>query len=68
MSDFLAKSEPIRRYLYGLAAPVLGLLVFKGVIGQEEAEYYLLIGGAALVVPVGVELARQHTTPLVGRD
>ena len=64
MTAFFAESEPVRRWLYGLAVPVVALLVLKGVLTQEEGIYYLTIGAAFLVVPVGVEAARARVTPV----
>lgn len=58
MPSFLsAESEPLRRYIYGVAVVVLGLLVTLGVLTDELA---FALGGVlsvALIVPA-VEVAR----------
>lgn len=58
MPNFLsAETEPLRRYVYGVAVGVLGLLVILGVVTDEVA---YAVGGflsVVLVVPA-VEVAR----------
>jgi len=61
--SFFAKTEPIRRYLYGLLAPVLAVLVVYGVVDENTVPLWVALG-AAVLVPTGVELARRKTTPV----
>jgi hypothetical protein len=63
MTNFLAKSEPIRRYLYGLLTPVLAILVYVGTVEDAAVALWVALGSAVLV-PTGVELARRQTTPI----
>ncbi|PSK93024.1 hypothetical protein CLV30_13151 [Haloactinopolyspora alba] len=62
MTKFFARTEPIRRYLYGLLAPVLAILVVYGYVEESSVAMWTALGGAVLV-PGGVELARRKTTP-----
>lgn len=62
VTQFFAATEPIRRYLYGLLAPALAVLVAYGVV-DESAVALIVALGAAVLVPGGVEAARRKTTP-----
>lgn len=55
-------NEPVRTYLYGILVPIIGLLVYKGVVASDEAAIWLAIAAAALGVPA-VEAARSKVTP-----
>jgi hypothetical protein len=57
-----AKTEPVRLYLYGLAAPVLALLVYFGLVSTDAVPLYLAVAGAVLLVPA-VESARSAVVP-----
>ena len=63
MSRFMSETEPIRKYLYGLLTPALGLLVVYGLIEAEAVALWSALG-VAVLVPAGVELARNKVTPL----
>jgi len=56
-------NEPVRKYLYAVLVPVVGLLVYRGVVAADEAAIWLAIAAAALGVPA-VELARSKVTPV----
>lgn len=55
--------EPVRVYLYGVAAVVVMALVFYGVFTDAEASLWLVIAGTVLGVPVAVEQARSKVSP-----
>jgi uncharacterized membrane protein HdeD (DUF308 family) len=57
-----AEDEPLRRYLYGVAIPVLALLVGVGVLTASVAALVAAVVGAVLLVP-GVESLRAKVTP-----
>lgn len=64
MTSFLsAESEPLRRYLYGVGAVVLALLVTLGVLTDEVAFGVGAVLSAVLLVPA-VEVARSKVTPV----
>lgn len=54
----LQASEPVRLYLYGLMAPVLALLVAKGVISNSDVMLYTALGTVVLLGPA-TELTRR---------
>lgn len=58
-------SEPVRLYVYGLVAPVLGVLLVYGLVTEEEAAAWALVLGAALIP--GAELARRRVSPARAR-
>jgi hypothetical protein len=55
-----SKTEPIRLWGYGVMAPLLALLAFKGVISSDEVALWLALGGAVLT-PASVETIRSQT-------
>lgn len=59
----LAKSEPVRLYLYSLLAPVLAILVAFGVVDSEAVALWIALGTAVLGIPA-IELARAKVTPV----
>jgi hypothetical protein len=59
----LAKSEPVRLYLYSLLVPVVALLVFLGVVDAQSAPLWIALVTAVLGVPA-VEAARAAVTPV----
>ena len=63
MGKFFAESEPVRRWLYGLLAPVFGLLVFYGLLAEEAVALWLALGEVVLVPPVA-EAVRARVTPV----
>jgi hypothetical protein len=59
----LAQSEPVRLYLYALAAAVLAALVGYGVLTGEQAALWAGVAAAALAVPVTEGLRSQVVSP-----
>ena len=57
------KYEPLRKYLYGLLAPVVAVLVGYGLVDEDKAGLWIALGTAVLAV-IGTELARQSVTPV----
>lgn len=63
MRNFLSSdNEPLRRYLYGLLAPALALLLGYGVVDGSTVAAITALVGAVLLVPA-VEAARAQVTP-----
>ena len=58
----LAKSEPVRLYLYSVVIPLLALLVGFGVVDANQTALILGLAGAVLAIPA-VEVARSKVTP-----
>ena len=58
----LLEREPVRLYLYGLAVPLVALLVGTGVLDSDASSLWLGIAAAVLAVP-SVEGARARVTP-----
>lgn len=56
------RREPVRAYLYGLAAPGEALAVSYGLVNDSTGALWLALAAALLLVP-GVEAARQRVTP-----
>lgn len=63
MKDFLSETEPVRRYLYGLLAPLATLLVALGVTTDAQVALWVGVATAVLGVPA-VETARSKVTPV----
>lgn len=59
----LAAAEPVRLYLYAVAAAVLGLLVAYGVLTGEQAGIWAGVAAAVLSVPVTEGVRSQVTSP-----
>lgn len=59
--------EPVRVYLYGVAAAVCALLVFRGVVSGAESLLWLAIAQAVLVVPA-TEAARSRVASPATQD
>lgn len=59
----LAKSEPVRRWIYGVLAPLLAVLVFYGIVDSSAVALFIALGGAVLGVPA-VEIARSKVSPV----
>jgi RsiW-degrading membrane proteinase PrsW (M82 family) len=55
--------EPVRKYLYGLLAPVVAVLVAYGIVDGESAPLWIALATAVLGVPA-VEVARSNVRPL----
>lgn len=58
----LVRSEPVRVYVYGLAAALVALLVVYGVLDGAQAAVWLAVVTAVVSVPL-VEGARARVTP-----
>ncbi len=63
MEDFLARSEPVRRYAYGLIAPLVTMLILYGVLDAQSAVVWIGAATAVLAVP-GIEKVRSKVTPV----
>lgn len=59
--------EPVRAYLYGVAAAVVALLVGVGLLTGAVAPLVLAVAHAVLAVPA-VEVARSKVTPMAKVD
>lgn len=59
---FSKENEPVRRKLYGFVGPVLTLLVAKGYLTDNDADYISGLVGYLLLVPV-TEWIRSAVTP-----
>lgn len=59
----LFRSEPVRVYVYGLAAALVALLVAYGVLDGGQAAVWLAVVTALLAVPAA-EGARSMVVPL----
>lgn len=55
--------EPVRKYLYGLLAPVVAVLVAYGVVDSESAPLWIALATAVLGVGA-VETARAKVRPI----
>jgi hypothetical protein len=55
----LRLTEPVRLYLYGLALPVLAVLVGFGVIDGADSALWAAVIVAALAIPT-TEIVRAH--------
>lgn len=51
-------TEPVRRWVYGITAPLLALLVGYGVLSDAQAGLWGTLGTAALGIVAGTEFAR----------
>lgn len=54
-------TEQTRRYIYGIAAAVLPLLVAGGIVTEQHAPLWLAVAGAALVPAMAYK--NTNTTP-----
>jgi hypothetical protein len=59
----LQESEPVRLYLYGVAAAVLAALVALGVVTGEQAAVWGGVAAAVLAVPVTEGVRSQVYSP-----
>jgi len=59
--------EPVRKWVYGVAGPLLAALVLWGFLSGEQAIAIGNIVAAALLIPA-VEMARARVRPLQNRD
>lgn len=59
----LAKSEPVRLYVYGVGTALEAYLVARGIITSSDAPYVAGIITAVLLVPA-VEGSRSQVTPV----
>jgi hypothetical protein len=57
-------SEPVRRYVYGIAVALTTLAVLYGLLTDTEVVAWLAVLDAVLMVPF-VEAARAKVRPLV---
>lgn len=53
-------SEQVRRYIYSLGTPIGALLVFYGLLTEQEVSLWMSLLGTALLVGEGA-LAAFHT-------
>jgi hypothetical protein len=58
-TDFLSRTEPVRRYLYSLLGPLLAVLVVYGIVGPTLVPLFIALGAAVLAIPT-VEAARSR--------
>jgi len=64
MKDTL-KREPVRKYLYSVAAAVVALLVFYGVLTAAAVPLILGLAVALLALPSPVEALRNKVSPVL---
>jgi len=57
------KLEPVRSYVYTLLVPVIGVLIFYGVLDDQAAPLWIALATAVLGVG-GVETARAKVRPM----
>lgn len=55
-------TEPVRLYIYGTIAPVVGVLVAYGIVDSAKAALWIALGTAILGVG-GTEIARSKVSP-----
>lgn len=53
-----SKTEPVRLWLYGIAAPLAAIGVGYGVLSEAQASMWITLAGAVLGVLGGTEFAR----------
>ena len=63
MLQRLARNEPVRLYLYGLAAALTAALLVFGLVDGNAAAAIMGVASAALAVPA-VETARSKVSPV----
>lgn len=56
-----SKTEPVRLWLYGIAAPLAAIGVGYGVLSDAQASMWITLAGAVLGVVFGGEAARSKT-------
>lgn len=59
----MARTEPVRLYLYPVLTAVLGVLVYYGVVEADAVPLWTVLIGAVLAVG-GVEVARSKVSPV----
>lgn len=55
--------EPVRKYLYALLLPLVGVLVYYGIVDNESAPLWIALATGVLGVPA-VEVARSKVSPV----
>ncbi len=59
----LSMREPVRLYIYGVAAPGLAVALAYGLISAEMLPLWLALAGAALAVPATEAARRKVSSP-----
>lgn len=59
--------EPVRVYAYGVAAAVVALLVYRGVVAAEESLLWLALAQVVLAIPA-TEAARNRVASPATQD